>query len=158
MLPLQFIDAIAEALEYHFTPVSGYRVQTEPLDPTSGDKYISVFPMSWTPDPDTAEIGNGEEPTINHYHIKIQNLTIHGDIQAAYTQTTNDQRKIRAILYRDQTLRLALAAMTEVYLGSTERFSRMIVTRQNMMQSRRQYSMYFLCETDIQIDTNTSKV
>lgn len=157
MMPLEFIDAIAESLEVYFTPAAGYRVQTEPLDPTSLDRYLAVFPMSWTPDPDTSLIGT-VEPAINHYHIKIQNLTIQGDIQAAYTQVTNDLRKIRAILYRDATLRLSLSAMTEVYLGSTERFSRMIVTRQTTMQSRRNFAMYFLCETDIQIDTNTTQV
>jgi hypothetical protein len=157
MFPLQFVDEIRDTLEFHFTELDGYKVQTEPLDPTSLDKYLSVFPQTWTPDPETTLIGN-REPAINHYQIKLQNLVIHGDIQAAYTQMTNDQRKIRAILYRDATLSVALGAMQEDYLGSRERFKRLIVTRQSLLQGRRNFAMYFLCETDIQIDTETTKL
>jgi hypothetical protein len=153
MFPLQFVDAIADTLE---TLMSDHRVQTEPLDPTSFDKYIAVFPISWTPDPETALIGL-KEPSINHYQIKIQNLTIHGDLHQGYTEFTNDQRKIRAILYRDTTLSVSLAAMREVYLGSTERFMRMHVVRQTTLPGRQRLAMYFLCETDVQIDTETTR-
>ena len=153
MFPLQFIDAIAEALESDMG--AGYFVQTEPLDVTSMDKYISVFPMSWTPVQDSQFISQ-VEPALNQYQIKIQNLTIHGEIEVAYTQFTNDQRKIRAILYRDATLRVSLAGMQETYLGSVERFKKLHVVRQTSLPARRAYGMYFLCETDIQIDTETT--
>ena len=153
MFPLQFVDAIADTFD---TLMVGYLVQTEPLDAMSSDKSIAVFPMSWTPEVETMLIGQ-KEPTINHYQIRIQNLTIHGDIHDGYTQFTNDQRKIRAILYRDATLSVSLAAMQEVYLGSTERFKRMHVTRQTTLPGRQRLAMYFLCETDVQIDTETSR-
>lgn len=153
MLPLQFIDAIADALEAVMTD---HFVQTEPVSVLSRDMTIAVFPMAWTPDETTMLIGS-VEPSINHYHIRIQNLTIHGDIQIAYEQFTNDQRKIRAILYRDQTLSVALAAMQESYLGSRESFKRMNVVRQTTLPGRQNLAMYFLCETDILIDTETTK-
>jgi len=152
MFPLQFIDAIADALD---ALMVGYTVQTEPLDSTSSDKSIAVFPMSWTPEVETMLIGQ-REPAINHYQIRVQNLTIHGDVHDGYTQFTNDQRKIRAILYRDATLSVALAAMQEVYLGSTERFKRMHVARQMTLPARQRLAMYFLCETDVQVDTETT--
>lgn len=157
MFPLQFVDEIAEAIATIMTPALGYTVFTEPLDPMSLDKHIAVFPMSWTPDGETNEIGQ-YEPTINHYQLKIQNLVVHGDIQTAYTQFTNDQRKIRAILYRDATLRVSLGNMQEVYLGSRESFKRMIVMRQTTLPGRQRGAMYFLCETDVQIDTDTTKL
>jgi hypothetical protein len=153
MFPLQFVDAISDAIE---AVMPDHKVQTEPLDPTSFDKYIAVFPTSWVPDPETALIGL-KEPSINHYQIKIQNLTIHGDIHQGYTEFTNDQRKIRAILYRDATLSVSLGAMREVYLGSTERFMRMHVMRQTTLPGRQRLAMYFLCETDVQIDTETTR-
>jgi hypothetical protein len=155
MFPLAFIDAIADALEAIMGAT--HKVQTEPLDPLSHDKTLAVFPMAWTPEPDTAMIGQ-REPTINHYSIRIQNLTISGDIHDAYTEFTTDQRKIRAILYRDATLSVSLAGMTEVYLGSRERFTRMNVVRQATLPGRQRLGMYFLCETDVQIDTETVKV
>ena len=158
MMPLQFVDAIAEALESLMG--AGYTVQTEPLDVLSLDKYIAVFPMSWEPDGESVEIGSSQnnkqgEPTINYYHLRVQNLTIHGDIQVAYTQFTNDQRKIRAILYRDTTLGVALRSMQENYLGSRESFKRMTVSRQNTLPGRQRGAMYFMCETDIIITTDT---
>jgi len=152
MFPLPFIDAMAEALE---RVMPDHHVKTEPLDPLSSDKEIAVFPASWQPDADTFFIGK-VEPSISYYLIKIQNLTIHGDVQAAYTQFTNDQRKIRAILYRDATLSVSLAAMQESYLGSIERFKRLQVIRQTTIPARQRFGMYFLCETDVQIDTETS--
>ena len=152
MFPLPFIDAMADALE---RIMPDHKVKTEPLDPLSQDKEIAVFPLSWAPEVDTVFIGK-REPSINFYQIKIQNLTIHGDIQAAYTQFTNDQRKIRAILYRDATLSVSLAAMQESYLGSVERFKRLHVVRQTTTPARQRFGMYFLCETDVQIDTETS--
>ena len=155
MLPLQFVDTIIDALERIMG--SAYGVQAEPLDPLSKDKAIAVFPMSWTPEQETVLIGN-KEPAINHYQIKIQNLTIDGDIRVAYDSFTNDQRKIRAILYRDATLSVSLGAMQEVYLGSRESFKRMHVVRQVTLPGRRNLAMYFLCETDIQIDTETTKL
>lgn len=155
MLPLQFIDAFIEALDRVMG--AGYNVQAEPLDPLSQDKSIAVFPMSWTPEQETVLIGN-KEPAINYYQIKVQNLTIDGDIRVAYDSFTNDQRKIRAILYRDATLSVALGAMQEVYLGSRESFKRMHVVRQVTLPGRRNLAMYFLCETDVQIDTETVKL
>lgn len=155
MFPLPFVDAIADRFT---TILTGYTVQTEPVDPLSSDKSVAVFPMSWTPEDGTVLIGGNGEPTINHYHIRVQNLTIHGDIQVAYTQFTNDQRKIRAILYRDATLRVALAAMQETYLGSREGFKRMTVARQTTLPGRQRGAMYFLCETDIVIDTDTTPI
>ena len=153
MLPLQFIDAIAESLD---AVMDDHHVQTEPVSVLSQDMTIAVFPMAWTPDEASALIGS-IEPTLNHYHIRIQNLTIHGDIHVAYEAFTNDQRKIRAILYRDQTLSVALAAMQESYLGSIERFKRLNVVRQTTLPGRQNLAMYFLCETDIIIDTETSR-
>jgi hypothetical protein len=155
MLPLQFVDAIVDALERIMG--SAYHVQAEPLDPLSQDHSLAVFPMSWTPEQESMLIGN-KEPSINHYQIKIQNLTIDGDIRVAYDAFTNDQRKIRAILYRDATLSVSLGAMQEVYLGSRESFKRMHVVRQVTLPGRRNLAMYFLCETDIQIDTETTKL
>ena len=155
MLPLQFVDSIIDALERIMG--AAYDVQAEPLDPLSRDKSIAVFPMSWTPEQESMLIGN-KEPAINHYQIKIQNLTIDGDIRVAYDAFTNDQRKIRAILYRDATLSVSLGAMQEVYLGSRESFKRMHVVRQVTLPGRRNLAMYFLCETDIQIDTETTKL
>ena len=100
----------------------------------------------------------GKEPTINHYQIRIQNLTIHGDIHDGYTQFTNDQRKIRAILYRDATLSVIFGGDAgEQTLGSTERFKRLHVVRQTTLPGRQRLAMYFLCETDVQIDTETSR-
>ena len=155
MLPLQFVDSIIEAMKRIMG--TAYNVQAEPLDPLSQDKSIAVFPISWTPEQESVLIGN-KEPALNHYQLKIQNLTIDGDIRVAYDSFTNDQRKIRAILYRDATLSVSLGAMQEVYLGSRESFKRMHVVRQVTLPGRRNLAMYFLCETDIQIDTETTKL
>ena len=116
MFPLQFVDAIADALE------------TRDAGPHGADGAIGpdVIRQVHRGVPDARGrlilrlllIGL-KEPSVNHYQIKIQNLTIHGDIHQGYTEFTNDQRKIRAILYRDATLSVSLAAMREVYLGST---------------------------------------
>jgi hypothetical protein len=153
MFPLQFVDAIAAAVEAVMTD---HVIRTEPLDPLSQDKEVSVFPLSWTPDPDSTLIGQ-DEPALNRYLLKVQNLTIHGDIHVGYEQFTNDQRKIRAILYRSQSLSVSLGAMQESYLGSVERFKRLTVVRQTTLPGRQTLGMYFLCETDVQIDTETTR-
>jgi hypothetical protein len=48
--------------------------------------------------------------------------------------------------------------MTEVYLQSRERFTLMRVVRQQTLPGRQRLGMYFLCETDVQIDTETVKI
>lgn len=154
MFPLAFIDILIETLSHHF-PAS--QVLAEPLTNVSPTEAIGVFPVSWTPDLDTKLMGQPSvEPVDGFYQITVQNLIVSADRPEGYSRFTSDAKKIRALLYRDMTLRVALAAMTEEFLDSIERFTTFDVTRQNFNTSRLNLGFYFLGQTDVRIKTHTT--
>jgi valyl-tRNA synthetase len=68
----------------------------------------------------------------------------------------NTCRMIRAILYRDSTMRLALGGLSETIAGSTERVKMYDVTKQDYLSGRNtDGDMTYLCTTEMVFVTET---
>lgn len=82
------------------------------LRPTDPNLSVGVFATSWIPEDDSHEMGNREgEPTLGNYEIVIQTFTKAGDADTGIAVSSVFMRKVRMVLYRDATLRVALSAL-----------------------------------------------
>ena len=85
------------------------------------------------------------------------NLLIHGDDIVGRREFAADCRSVRAILYRDEGLRVALGGLTEALFGSVERVMKYNLARQDFLASRLDIGFTYLCTTDVVIQTETTK-
>jgi hypothetical protein len=118
------------------------------------DGAVAIWPSAWEPEDDTKLIGvESGEPTRQRHLLVAQCLVISPDQQDGYLRYSYAMRKMRAMLYRDTPLRLALHAMSEDLLGSTERVVGLDVLRQRHLPARFE-QFVFLGHTDIRIITD----
>jgi len=151
--PMRFIPPIIEALQ---AGIPSHQVVARSLGTSEGNDIIGVFPVQWAPELTSKEIGS-REPTLSHYTIRIQNLRIDADELVGRRLFNNTSRSIRAILYRDVALRLALGGLTETIAGSTERVKIFDVTKQDYLSARRgDFEMMYLCTTEMVFVTETT--
>lgn len=157
--PQSFVDPIIERLEYH---LPDHNVVPRSLGMSEGSDSIGVFPATWRPMEETVEMGArhqgrlGGEPTLNFYSVKVQNLRIDGDEEAGRAAFTITSKKIRAILYRDNELHVALRSLTDELLGVVERAKKMDVMKQDFLDSMAPMGTYFLCTTEIVFTTEST--
>jgi hypothetical protein len=151
--PMRFIPPIVEALK---RGIPSHEVVERSLGPSEGNDIIGVFPAQWVPELDTKEMGS-TEPTMSRYTVRIQNLRIDADEIVGRRLFNNTSRMIRAILYRDAALRLALLGLQEVISQSTERVKIFDVTKQDYLSARNSdQQMMYLCTTEMVFVTETS--
>lgn len=153
LFPMRFIAPIIAALERGIT---GHTVVARSLGRGEAADTIGVFPATWQPTPNSMELGQ-YEPTLSIYLVRVQNLRIDADEIAGRAAFNNTSRKIRAILYRDTELRLALGELTEEIVGTTERVKKFDVTKQDYLSARADDNsgMMYLCTTDVVVQTET---
>lgn len=154
LIPMRFIPPIIDALK---RGIKGHDVVARNLGSSEGEDVIGVFPANWSPDLGSKEIGN-IEPTEARYVIRIQNMRIDADEIIGRAKFNNTCRAIRAILYRDPVLRLALGGLSETIAGSTERVKKYDVTKQDYLSGRLgDGNMTYFCTTEMVVTTETTK-
>lgn len=159
LFPMAFVDVIAEAMERNLNSTENeYRVFKRPLGPTDPSRSVAIFPDSWAADPADKLIGAANrEPYQSVYRIAIQNNVVHGDTEVGRAMFSVDTKSIRAILYRDTTFHVALAAQAEEFMTSTERVIKYDVLRQEYMASQTTIGFLYLAKTDFAITTEITK-
>lgn len=153
LFPMVFVDKIIEVLLPRFP---NHSVVARSLGLSEGADAIGVFPAEWRPELDSKEIGS-IEPTFGRYIIRIQNLRIDADEIAGRASFVSTCRMIRAILYRDPALRLALGGLTEVIGDHTERVKIFDVTKQDYLSAKMGDVMTYLCTTEMVFVTETTQ-
>lgn len=159
MFPMGFVDLISEALD-RVLNFDGevYKIIGRQIGPTDPSRTIAIWPEDWSANPEAKLIGAlNREPYESLYTLKIVNLFISADMVEGRRQFSIDSKSIRAILYRDETLRLALAGLTEVFLGSVERVKKYDITNQKFLGSKTGISFSFICTTTMTITTEITK-
>lgn len=158
LFPMGFIDPVIGAFERNMNTNDEYSIFARPIGPLDADRTIGVFPNTWTANPEDKLIGvPNREPFQAIYSITIQNLVIHPDPIEGRRIFAIDSKSIRAILYRDAAFHLALAGLTESFMGSLERVKKYDVLRQEFMGSRTGISFLYLCKTEFIITTETTQ-
>jgi hypothetical protein len=150
--PMDFVDPIVASMKNLMN--SEILVEPRPLSALDSNT-IGVYPTTWLPAVDSHLIGQNE-PTLNNYIVQIANVLVHGDDIEGRRLHGADCRSIRAILYRDDGLRVALLGLAEVLFGSVERVKKYNVQRQDFLASRLDIGFTFLCTTDLVIQTETT--
>ncbi len=84
-----------------------------PLRPSDPNYALGIYGTLWTPNDDSQEMRgvNAGEPTLSSYQIGIQTLVKDGDIEKGLAISSILAKRIRAVLYRNQPLRVALQSL-----------------------------------------------
>jgi hypothetical protein len=158
MIPQTFVTTVADAFERILNVGGEYRIFRRPVSMTDPSRSIGVFADHWMASPEDKLIGaRNREPFQSTYRIFIQNIVIHGDTEVGRAIHSLDSKSIRAILYRDTALHVALAGQTEIFMGSTERVLKYDVLRQEYGTTRSTVGFLYLAKTEFSITTETTQ-
>lgn len=105
---------------------SDLTVLGRPLRPTDPQQCVGVMAQMWTPDETSQEIigVSPGEPTLQQYLIGIQALVKHGDEEKGLAIHSILSSRVRAVLYRDESFRVALQGLSATDSGVTEAMRR----------------------------------
>jgi hypothetical protein len=154
--PANFVWAISEALgRVDFVK----NVVRRPIRPVDPNMTASIYASIWQPQQGGMEIGQ-EEPTLTQYDFILEYLVKYaGDEAEGHNVHSVGSKHIRAMLYRDEGLRLQLAQLDEVYLGTREQVKRIKLRRQRFFTNRTSRSeMIFLSAIDGFVETETQRL
>lgn len=125
-----------------------------PLRVNDPNRCVGLYPVDWNPELDSFEMP-GVEPTLGRYTYRVQNLVKHSNEEEGRVVYAKDSKIVRAILYRDQELRLRLHGIAETTLGFVERFKRMGVRQQRFLNNELQGQFIFLATTEVWLETES---
>lgn len=132
-------------------------ILTRPVRFTDPALSLGIYALDWTPVQDSMQIGQ-QEPALNRYLFRIQNLVKHATEVEARALYTTHAKIVRAILYRDPGLRVRLAALQETFLGTSERFHRFGVRSQGYLNNELRGNWVYLATTDLWVETETTQI
>jgi len=157
LFPMTFVPLIGDAIDRNLNTDNEYSIFYRPISPTDPSRSVCIFPTDWSANPRDKLIGGSLEPFQSEYKIAVQNSMIHGDIELGRSMFSVDTKAIRAILYRDADLHVALTSQVEVFMASSERVQKFDVLRQEFMASRMSVGFMYLAKTEIVITTETTQ-
>lgn len=141
-----------EALAELGAPFSTEFVFKRPLRETDPDGSLGLITLEWVPG--DSVIGQWD-PAVATYLVQVQAFIKHTDEEEGLSVHTEQARRIRAMLYRGQSLRVRLAAVTETHLHGTERVLKWWVSRQRFAANEIDGQFLYLSTTDLLIQTET---
>lgn len=137
-------------------------VLRRPLRPTDPNKSIGVYATLWTPDERSYEMGHlnvlgqqsgPSEPSLSSYQIGIQTLVKHGDTEQALAIASVLNKRVRAVLYRNEPLRVALGSLYVQDSTSRESMRRWGVRSQRYFSNEIEGKFVFTSVLDFWIET-----
>jgi hypothetical protein len=130
-------------------------VYNRPLRPSDPDHTIGIFPALWTPDDESYEIGHSapHEPTLQRYQIGVQGLVKNGDEPTGLKIHSILATRIRRVLYKNASLRNAIASLVVTDSGSTERIRRWTVRLQRYMNNEVKGTFIFVSTCEVILET-----
>jgi hypothetical protein len=105
----------------------GLFVTNRHLRPSDPNESCGVFPVQWQPDNESLEMRGAlgaSEPTIQRYSIGVEVFVKDADEIRGLIRHAMFAKIVRALLYRDDALRVSLQALSVTLLGTTERMGR----------------------------------
>lgn len=157
--PQNAIEAIRDELltlpMFTELDTGGRAVFMRPLRPSDANVSAGVFALDWRPDQVEIMGRPNGDPTLGTYMIAIQCLVKHGDEQAGLAAHSEASKAVRSMLYRSNSLRLALTSLTETSLGVTERAKRWAVGQQRFANNELNGTFLYLTTTELSLQTET---
>lgn len=160
VFPNNLVDAVIACMTRYLG--STHTIVPRRLGVSESVDTIGVHAGTWRPVEGSILMGQtgdsrvGAEPTLNYYSVRVQNLRIDADETTGPDAFYVTTKKIRAILYRDPELHVALRSLTEELLGTIERMKKMEIVKQDYLDSLTNMGMYYLCTTEIVFETEST--
>lgn len=153
-----FPENIIDVLEARFKATMGdHAIIRRPLRHADPARSVGMFVVNWVPDQNEAQIGQ-VEPVLANYFVRIQNMIKAGDEIEGRNLYGVDAKTVRAMLYRDPTLRVEFTGLTEEVLGTVERLQKYGIQTQSFMNNELQGQFVYLATTDLWIQTEITKL
>lgn len=155
-MPTYISDHIISAFRDSFSiKLSDHYFAERMLRGTDPQLSVGATIISWQPEDSSAQISQ-IEPALGSYMVRIQNMVKHVDEEKGRKIHNVQNALIRAILYRDQSLRVSLIGVEEELEGSVERIKRMGVKRQEFLSNQVSGSFLYLCATEVYVETEVT--
>ncbi len=146
---MSYPNAFVEAIKASVIGVEGItEVVARPLRLMDPDGCVGVYPGDWLP----VDFETGvptDEPAISQYEVYIQNMSKGAPEEAVRELHSTLTRRVRAMLYQDTELRVALRELNE----GGERFSRFKVVRQSYWNNEASGQFVCLAQTLTHFET-----
>lgn len=130
-----------------------------PLRPTDPNFAIGMFGSIWTPEQDSVEmrgqLAGLDEPTVERWMVGVQTLVKAGDEQVGLAHSSVLAESVRTMLYRDETLRVGLVALTTSVEGATKRITRFWVAGQRFLSNEVSGQFTYLSTLEFGFETET---
>ena len=155
--PGTFVDLIKARMG---VLVPGHQVVGRSLRPIDPHQTIGVFSGDWSPIPGSMEMSGPDragEPTLARYTVNVQNMVKVADEEMGRRLSSVNAKIVRAVLYRDATLKVSFAGLSETLMQRTERYARHGVVRQRFLASELPRAGWvYLTTTEVWFETQTS--
>jgi hypothetical protein len=150
--PLNIVDALAVKVG----EIEGVAIPVpkRPLRLSDPAISVGVHADDWVPKPDSFQIGQ-VEPSLATYMVRVQTMVRHSNEEEGRKLHTAISKHLRALLYRDEPLRVSLGGLYEDIRGSRERVQRFGVARQRFLNNTFNGVMVYLATTDFFVETET---
>lgn len=164
VFPNNVVDLIyTRALTLDPEPNPDNRLQCfrRPLRNTDPVQSVGVFGTQWLPDPESFEIRSQpspgpSEPTIQRYNLGIQAFIKDMDEERGLYTHSVLAKMVRSMLYRDDPLRIGLAALSVQMNGSTERTKRWGIGQARYLSSEVSGSWLYLSTLEFWLETEST--
>lgn len=133
-------------------------VYNRPLRPTDPNYALGIYGTLWQPNEESYEMGHGapSEPTLSSYQVGVQTLTKDGDTERGLVTSSILANRVRAVLYRNEPLRLALGSLYVQDGNSRESMRRWGVRSQRYMSNDLEGTFVTISVLDLWIETEMS--
>lgn len=153
--PENIIDVLFDRFE---ATMPDHHVARRPLRYTDPARSVGVFVVNWQPDEEDSSLIGQAEPALSRYFIRIQNMIQAAGEEEGRALYAADAKIVRAMLYRDPTLRVRLTELTETVFGTIERLQRFGVRTQSFLNNELQGQFVYLATTDLWIETEITEL
>jgi hypothetical protein len=131
---------------------------SRPLRPSDPNMALGIYATMWAPEEDSYEMGHPfpHESTLQTYQIGIQTLVKDGDTQRGLAISTILTKRIRAVVYRNQPLRIALGSLYVQDDVSRESMRRWGIRNQRFMSNDIEGTFVTISVLDLWLETEMS--
>lgn len=156
VFPNNVVQAIYDAIPVQIDP--DIRVLRRPIRATDPNQTVAVFGSQWVPDEQSFEMGIGgpagfHEPTLSSYLISIQAFVTDFDEERGLATSSILSNRVRAMLSRNDSLRVALRALSVTMEGSTETTRRYEVRTQRFVSNEIEGNFLYLSTLEFWLET-----
>lgn len=133
-------------------------VCSRPLRSSDPNQSIGVTASVWIPDDESKEMLGAAfavQPTLSRYNIVVQAFVKDMDEERGLKVHGTLSRLIRAMLYTDQPLRVALSQLSIVLSGTTERAQRWGISQQRFFGNEIDSEWLYLSNLEFWLETET---